>query len=183
MLKSQDFELSGKDEGMAVTLTELPALVADRHARAVLRAVDEDLAGGVVALALHHMKAVRDLGEASLGLLQPFVQGVDLSTLKDWRSVERLQQAALYLHVGFLIGREALEIPVTLTAQMLTSPVADIQVTWCSSHIAAVLHSGKATYRELETVLSTEDVYNLVELINVDAIREWKLSQQKAPNP
>jgi len=26
-------------------------------------------------------------------------------------------------------------------------------------------------------------VYNLVELINVDAIREWKLSQQKAPNP
>lgn len=183
MLKSQTFELGGKDGGTSVILTELPALVADRHARAALKAVDEDPAGGVVALALHHIKAVRALGEPALALLQPFVQGVDLSTIHDWRSIERLQNAAMLLHVGFLIGRESLDIPVTLTGQLLTSPAADVHVNWCSPHVAAVLHSGKATYRELETVLSTEDVYNLVELINVDAIREWRISQTKAPNP
>lgn len=181
MLKSQNFELGGKDAGTRVVLTELPAMVADRYARAALKAVDEDPAGGVVALALHHFKAVRALGEPSLALLQPFVQGADLSALHDWQSVDRLQQAALFLHAGFLIGREALDIPVTLSAQVLTSPVADIHVTFCSPHIAAVLHSGKASYVELETVLSTEDVYNLVELINVDAIREWKLNPPKAP--
>lgn len=183
MLKSQTFTLGGADKGHSITLTELPAMVADRHARAALKAVDEEPGGGVVALALHHFAAVRALGEPSLALLQPFVQGVDLSRLRDWQSVDRLQQAALFLHAGFLIGRQPLDIPVTLTGQMLSSPVADIHVTFCSPHIAAVLHSGKASYVELETVLSTEDVYNLVELINVDAIREWKLNQTKAPTP
>lgn len=180
MLKSQTFTLGGKDAGTKVTLIELPALVADRHARAALRAIGEDLEGGVVALALKHVKAVRALGESSLALLQPFVQGVDLSTLHDWQSVERLQQAALYLHIQFLMGRESVDIPVTLQAQALLSPAADIRASFCSPHIAAVLHSHLATYVELETVLSTEDVFNLVELVNVEAIREWRINQDKA---
>lgn len=179
MLKSQTFTLGGRDEGTQVTLTELPALVADRHARAALKAVDEPTEGGIVALALHHLKAVRALGEASLALLQPFVQGADLRTIKDWRSVERLQQGALLLHVGFLLGRESVEIPITLIGKALLSPAADVRAMSCSPHIAAVLHSDKASYVELETVLSTEDVYNLVELLNVDAIREWHIQQSK----
>lgn len=183
MLKSQTFNLGGKDTGHTATLTELPALVADRHARNALAAAGEPTEGGVVSLAMQHFKAVRALGEPSLALLQPFVQGLDLTTLTDWQSIERLQQAALFLHAGFLLGRETVEVPVTLEAQILLSPAADVRVSFCSPHIASVLHSGKATYRELETVLSTEDVYNLVELINVDVIREWRINQSKAPNP
>ena len=65
--------------------------MADRYARAALKAIGEDLDGGVVALAIKHMKAVKALGEPALALLQPFVQGVDLTTLKDWRSVDKAE--------------------------------------------------------------------------------------------
>jgi hypothetical protein len=180
MLKRQRFALGGKDEGSAIELVELPALVADRHARVALKAVGADLDGGVVALALKHMADVRKLGEPSLALLQPFVVGADLASLHDWRNVERLQQAALFLHVGFLIGRESIDIPVNLQAQILLSTASSVQVAFCSPHIAAVLHFDKATYRELETDLSTEDVFNLVEALNVDAIREYYIHQDKA---
>jgi len=187
MLKSQRVELSGRDAGRVIELTELPALVADRHARAALRAAGVSMDGGVVALSMQHLNAVRALGEPGSQLLQPFVSGMlasghalDMSTdLRDWRNVGRLQQAALLLHVGFLLGREMIEVPVAMQAAAITSGLGETRALFCSPHLATVLHSQLATYRELETELSTEDVFNLLEIINVEAIRDWRHSQTK----
>lgn len=193
MLKTQIVTLSGKDEGRALRLIELPAFVADRAARAALRAIDADLDGSVAALALQHTAAVRALGPRGNDLLLPFIdaQIVDANEsraparpfdiardIRDWRNVERLQHAALLLHVGFLIGREPLAVPVAFQADQILHGGDEIRVTFCSPHIAAVLESGKATYRELETVLSIEDVFNLVEVINVAALKEWAAHQR-----
>lgn len=186
MLKTTRVDLGGADAGRTVELAELPALVADRCARAALAAIGEPPEGGVVALVMKHLDAVRTLGERGMLLLQPFVDGVTESGirldmarhLRDWRNVSRLQQAALLLHVGFLIGRETAEIPVAMQIAVIKSGSADTRALFCSPHIASVLHSEKATYRELETVLSTEDVFNLVELINVEAIHAWRAAQQ-----
>jgi hypothetical protein len=188
VLKSARVELTGRDSGRAIELTELPALVADRCARAALAAIGEAPEGGVVALAMKHTEAVRALGERGSLLLQPFVDGTLVSGerldvvhhLKDWRSISRLQQAALLLHVGFLIGRETVGIPIAMQIASIKSGSADTRAAFCSPHIAAVLHSKQATYRELETVLSTEDVFNLVELVNVEAIHAWRAYQQQA---
>lgn len=187
MLKTQRVTLAGGDAGRVIELTERPALVADRAARAALRAAGAPLGGGVVSLALHHLDAVRKLGEASIALLQPFIDGVlpsgvplDMARdLHDWRNVNRLQQAALLLHVGFLIGREVLEVPVAMQAAAITSGLGETRALFCSPHLATVLHSQLATYRELETVLSTEDVFNLLEIVNVEAIRDWRHAQTK----
>ena len=176
MLKSRTVELFGRDAGVALTLTELPALVADRHARAALQAVGADTRGGVVALAYQHMPAVLKLGEPALDLLAPFV-GDQSAGLKDWRNISRLQQAAVLLHADFLFGRELLEVPVALQTERIVKALPEMSVTFCSPHLAAVLSSRLATYRELETVLSTEDAFNLVELLNVDGIREWRARQ------
>ena len=186
MLKSARVDLAGRDAGRTVELTELPALVADRCARAALLAIGQPVEGGVVALAMKHTDAVRALGERGSLLLLPFVDGVLVSGerldvvhhLKDWRSISRLQQAALLLHVGFLLGRETVEIPVAMQIAAIKAGSAGTRVAFCAPHIAAVLHSDQATYRELETVLSTEDVFNLVELVNVEAIHAWRASQQ-----
>ena len=185
MLKTAQVELSGRDAGRVVELTELPALAADRCARAALAVIGQPLDGGVVALAMKHTQDLRALGERGSRLLLPFVDGVLASGvaldmahhLHDWRNVERLQQAALLLHVGFLIGRETVEIPVAMQINAIKSGMADTRAAFCNPHIAAVLHSKQATYRELETVLSTEDVFNLVELVNVEAIHAWHASQ------
>ena len=187
MLKSQRIELAGKDAGRVIELTELPALVADRYARAALRAAGAPLDGGIVALALQHLPAVRALGERSSQLLQPFVSGVLASGveldvahhLHDWRNVDRLQQAALLLHVGFLVGREMIETPVAMQAAAITSGLGETRALFCSPPLATVLHSQLATYRELETVLSTEDVFNLLEIVNVEAIRDWRHAQTR----
>lgn len=179
MLKHSTIQLSGRDRGVAVTLTELPALVADRHARAALAAIGAPVDGGVVSLALQHVKTVLKSPDTAL-LLQPFVQA-DV-TPRDWLNILALQQAALALHVGFLVGRPQLEIPVGLRVEASRNGAADLGVHFCSPHIATVLHSGRATYRELETVLSTEDVFNLVELTNVEAIRDWRAAQTTGPN-
>jgi hypothetical protein len=40
-----------------------------------------------------------------------------------------------------------------------------------------VINSKYASYVELETVLGTEDVFNLAESINADSLREWMNSQ------
>lgn len=188
MLKTTRVDLAGKDAGRTVELTELPALVVDRCARAALAAIGEPLEGGVVALTLKHLDAIRELGERGSLLLQPFVDGttatgapLDMTRhLRDWRNVSRLQQAALLLHVGFLLGRETVEIPIALQIAAIKSGAGEDRVAFCAPHIAAVLHSKQATYRELETVLSTEDVFNLVELVNVEAIHAWRASQQNA---
>lgn len=184
MLNQRLIQLSGKDAGVALTLTELPALVADRYARAALARVDAEQLGGIVALAMRHTADIRALGEAGQSLLLPFLRAVDadgapfaLETLKDWRNVDRLINAALALHVDFLIGREMIDVPVALQAQMILNTAPDVRVTFCSPHIAAVLQSKHATYRELETVLGTQDVFNLVELINVEAVQEWHAAQ------
>src|SRR6185437_12690395 len=94
--------------------------------------------------------------------------------LKDWRNVERVQQYALHLHVGFLFERESLDVPISFRAEQIMRDSSDISVTFCSGFIATVIQSKLATYRELETVLSTEDAYNLVEILNVDAIQTWQ---------
>lgn len=184
MLKTRTIDLSGRDAGRQIVLTELPALVADRYARTALRRVDGELQGGVVALAMRNQKDVIALGEEGQKLLAPFLGATDayglpfdMNDLKDWRNVARLQQAALLLHVDFLFGRELLDAPVSMRAEQIMSGAADTAATFCSPFIAAVLQSGKASYVELETVLSTEDAFNLVELINVDAIREWHAAQ------
>lgn len=185
MLKSKIIRLSGKDEGLKLRLHELPALVADRHARAALDTLGADKTTGIVALALKHFADIRKLGPAGLDLLMPFVEGTvehdgrsqafDVARhLKDWRNVERVQQLALHLHVGFLFERESLDVPVSFRAEQIMRDSSDISVTFCSGFIATVIQSKLATYRELETVLSTEDAYNLVEILNVDAIQTWQ---------
>lgn len=178
MLKHTSVHLSGRDQGLPVILTELPALVADRHARTALAAIGAPLDGGIVALALQHEQAILAEPERAMELLQPFVCMSAGREVKDWRSVMALQRAALALHVSFLVGRPQLDVPLGLQAESIKSGVSDLGVHFCSPHIATVLHSGRATYRELETVLSTEDVFNLVELANVETIREWRANQQ-----
>ncbi len=181
MLKSITVPLTGADAGTVITLIELPALVADRTARIALAAIGVEPDGGLVDLALVHLEAVRKLGHRGIELLQPFLGDAQDIPLKDWRSVRTLQNAALMLHVGFLAGRPALDIPVRIQAAMLTRGLDTPQASFCSSQIAAVLLSGKASYRELETVLSTEDVFNIVELLNIQALRS--IMSAETPKP
>lgn len=187
MLKHRSYTLAGRDEGLRVRLTELPAMLADGHARQILKLLDEEPDEGIAGLAFRHVKAAQALGADTL---MPFVEGsvvddahrshsLDVKRdIKDWRNIERLQNMALLLHVDFMIGREVIEIPVTLRAQQIMQSAGDFRATFCSAQIAAVLDAGKASYRELETVLSTEDVYNLCEIINISALREWSASQK-----
>lgn len=176
MLKTSSLQLPGRDAGSPITLTELPALVADRFARTALAAIGAPLQGGVVSLALEHVSQVMRHPNGA-ALLQPFVQ-TD-RPVEGWRNVLPVQQAALALHAGFMVGRPQLEIPVAMKSDViLQSGSRDLAVNWCSPHIATVIHSGYASYRELETVLSTEDVFNLVELANLQAVREWHAYQQ-----
>lgn len=182
MLKTTPLELGGKDAGSVITLRELPALVADRHARVLLKQIGADPAGGVVALAMQHMAAIRKLGPRAL---EPFCMakaepGHPLEMVKDWRNIDVVQQAALLLHVGFLVGREQIEVPVTMQAQQILNDTDGVAVTFCSPVIAAVLESELATYRDLETVLSTEDAYNLVELLNVRAVRDYHMRKAES---
>lgn len=183
MLKTTTLTLPGRDYTEPLTLTELPALVADRYARTALSAIGERPDGGVVALALQHLPAVMALGEQALSLLQPFVQAS--RPVRGWQNVLAVQQAALALHVSFLVGRPVLDLPVDFTAACIKQHGGDdLLVHFCSPHISTVLHSGRATYRELETVLSTEDTFNLVELLNVEAVRDWRAHQNAgARNP
>ena len=174
MLKVRTISLRGRDD-CELQLTELPALVADRYARVALRAIGEEPAGGVVALAFKYLHELQQRTDAT-DLLQPFV-GDAGANLADWRNVGRLQQHALALHVDFLLDREAVEIPVAMQADRILQSLPDVNVTFCSPHIAAVLSSRLATYRELETVLSTEDVFNLLEVLSVDNIRDWHAHQ------
>lgn len=185
MLKTREIVLSGRDASRSVMLTELPALTADRHARAALTAAGIDPRGGVVSMAYQHMGAVLALGEKSLELLGPFVgaPAAQREPLRDWRNVARLQQAAVLLHADFLFGRELLEVPVAMRSESIIQALPDSSVNFCSPHISAVLSSRLATYHELETALSTEDVFNLVELLNVDGIREWRARQYIKDHP
>lgn len=179
MLKTSSLNLPGRDEsGGPLIITELPALTADRHARAVLDALGVPNHGGVVSLALEHLPALLRAPDRAVGLLEPFVQAS--RPVRGWQNVLAVQQAALALHVGFLVGRPALEIPVAMRGDSIRrqgGAGGEAAVNFCSPHIATVLHSGHATYRELETVLSTEDVFNIVELVNVEAIRDWRATQ------
>lgn len=179
MLKSIPITLPGRDAETPLTLTELPALVADRHARTALAAIDAPQDGGIVALAFTHVKDVLALGDRGQALLEPFVQAS--RPVRSWRNVLALQQAALALHVGFLVNRPRIELPVLMQAEAIGRGAGELAVHFCSPALATVLHSGRATYRELETVLSTEDAYNLAELVNVEAIREWRAYQSRNP--
>jgi len=192
MLKTYTFKLTGRDAGKSLQLTELPALRADRAARAALRAIGEPEDGGVIALALKHLQRVRAQGDAGLRLLNAFVDAhasdgapVDLAAargfIRDWHNIEKIQQQALYLHAGFILDRTHLDIPVAMTAEQLLHGDPDARVTFCSPMLAAVLESKLATYHELETVLSTEDAFNLQEINNVRAIRNWHESQKDPP--
>lgn len=190
MLKHETITLKGRDAGLKVRLTELPALLADRAARAALKALGQEPAGGIVSLALEHLQAARTAQVTGAVDLQAFVQAdwtdesghmhaLDMRKLSDWRSIEQIQNAALLLHISFLIGRETLEVPVSFQAAQILSKTADVRATWCSPQIAGVLSAKLASYRELETVLSVEDVYNLCEILNVDALRDFQATQVK----
>jgi hypothetical protein len=178
MLKTVTLTLGHADSSAPVTLTELPALIADRYARAALVAAGAPPDGGVVSLAFEHLPAVLRLADQATDLLQPFVQ-TD-RTLRSWQNVFAVQRAALTLHAGFIVERPKLDVPVALMAEQIKRSDPDLGVSFCSAPLAAVLHSGRATYREMETVLSTEDVFNLLELVNVEAIRDWRAHQQDA---
>lgn len=192
MLKTHTLELTGGDAGTVLHLTELPALVADRRARAILKAIGEPLDGGIVALAFKHLAQVRALGPAGLQMLEGFVdaridgelvkldQGDRAPRVRDWRNIEKIQQQALYLHTGFVLEREHVEVPVSMIGDQILHGGVDVRVTFCSPLLAAVLESKLATYRELETVYSTEDVFNLQEINNVRAIRNWHDAQKAA---
>lgn len=177
MLKSITLQLPGRDFD-PLTLTELPALVVDRIARAALTAIGAPLEGGIVGLALQHQALLLKDSEQAVALLEPLVQAS--RPVRSWQNVLAVQQAAMALHVGFLVGRPRVEIPVRMQGETITQD-DDLGVHFCSPQIAAVLHSGRASYRELETVLSTEDVYNLVELLNVESVREWRAHQTTGP--
>lgn len=188
MLKTHTLKLTGRDKGVTLRLTELPALVADRHARSVLRAIGEPEDGGIIAMAFKHLQQVRDRGEAGLRLLNAFVdaraadtgEAVDLAAqgvVKDWRNIEKIQQQALYLHTGFILGRESVDAPIAMQGEQILHGAPEVRVTFCSPLLAAVLESKLATYRELETVLGTEDVFNIQEINNVRAIRNWHESK------
>lgn len=194
MLKTYTLNLTGRDKGVALLLTELPALVADRYARGALRAVGAPADGGIIALAFKHLSQLRARGDDGLRLLNFFVdartmQGgemkpLDLSNpkgfVKDWRNIEKIQQQALYLHTGFILERESVDAPVAMQGDQILHGAPDVRVTFCSPLLAAVLESKLATYHELETVLSTEDCFNLQEINNVRAIRNWHESQKDA---
>lgn len=191
MLKSTTLHLPGRDAYQPndvpdfptsdpVILTELPALVADRYARVALAAIGAPTEGGVISLAMQHLPDVLRLGQDAVALLEPFVRVS--RPIRVWTNILTVQQAALALHTGFIVARPRLEIPVSMQADAIRKSHGDLSVHFCSPHIATVLHSGRATYRELETVLSTEDVFNLVELVNVEAVREWR-AHQPAGNP
>lgn len=185
MLNSRRLRLVGKDEGRALAITERPALVADRCARDVLHRLGEDRSGGIVGLVLKHMPRLRALGPEAHDMLAPLVdlreagEPRSLEDLRDWRNVDRVMQAALALHVDFLVGRDMLEVPVALQAEAIAAGAADAMPCFCAPHIAAVLQSHQATYHELETVLGTQDVFNLVELINAQTVREWRAQQNQ----
>lgn len=193
MLKTYTLNLTGRDKGVSLLLTELPALVADRRARAALRTIGEPEDGGIIALAFKHLPRVRALGEPGLRLLSGFVDAcrtdhptekLDLGApgggIRDWRNIEKIQQQALYLHTGFILERESVDAPVAMQGDQILHGAPEVRVTFCSPLLAAVLESKLATYRELETVLSTEDVFNLQEINNVRAIRSWHESQKAA---
>lgn len=190
MLKTYILNLTGRDKGITLRLAELPALLADRRARQALRAIDEPEEGGVIALAFKHMKTIRARGEEGLRLLNSFVDArtldgapVDLAAagcvVRDWRNIEKIQQQALYLHAGFILERDTVDAPVTMRGEQILHGAPEVVVTFCSPLLAAVLESKLATYHELETVLSTEDVFNLQEINNVRAIRNWHESQRE----
>lgn len=179
MLKTTQLELTGKDRGRPYILTELPALVADRAARRALAAIGAPLDGGVVSLAFEHVQTVLKLGETATALLQTFVQ-LD-RPLRDWRNILTVQQAALALHAGFVLERTPIEAPVAMRAASIKQGDGELVASFCSPGIAAVIQSGRASYRELETVLSTEDAYNLVELLNIEAVRDWHAHQSTRP--
>lgn len=174
MLKSSRLALRDR-AGRPITITELPALVADRHARDALRALGESPDGGVVALTFLHMPRLLKMGAEAIDLLAPFVQADHEPA--GWGGVLAVQQAALALHTSFLIGRPKIEFPVVMQAEAIRRGAGEDGVHFCSPPLAAVLHSGRASYRELETVLSTEDAYNILELLNVEAIRDWRAHQ------
>lgn len=180
MLKTQTLTLTGRDEGLLVTLREKPALIADRYARDILNACDLPDDGGVVALAFKYLTDVRKaLGEDALHVLDVFVDATyaDNARPRDYRTPRRLQDASLMLCAGFIATREAVTMPITMQAETIKAGT-DARVTFCSPFIAAVLDSGKASYVELETVLGTEDAYNLAEILNVGAIRDWRAAQR-----
>lgn len=188
MRKTRTIPLGGADTGRAVTLRELAALPADRLARAALVRVDADPAGGVVALALRHLSDVLALGAEGADLLLPFVdilppaQPGDVRSLDDlqgWRNVQVVQQHALLLHVDFMLGRQMLDIPVGLRGKALEDADPDVAAKFCSPFIAGVLQSDLKLYRDMETFLSTEDVFNMAELLNIEAIRDWQQFQRE----
>lgn len=183
MLKTIDIVLTGRDSGRVVTLTELPALRADAWARAALRALDEDPDDGIIGLALEHSDraqkdeaartAARALIRARIG-----TRPLDLATLQDWRSIFTLQDAVMLLHAGFVVSRKPTELPITFQAIAMGDP-DDLRPSFCSPLLATVLQSGRASYHELDTALSTEDAFNLVELINLDAYYRWRAAQDQ----
>lgn len=184
MLKRRNIQLHGRDGGLTICLTERPALVADRAARTLIASWGAEPSGGVVALTLRHQPELARLGEAAISALAPFVDAYHLdgrpfewNDLQDWRNIARIQQAALLLHVDFLIGREMPDMPVEMRAEAILKGGTSDGVTFCSPFIAGVLQSDLRLYVELETTLSTEDAFNMAELLNLDAIREWRASR------
>ncbi len=179
MLKTQTLVLTGRDEGASLVIQERPALVADRLARALLEAADCDPDGGIVALAFRDLEAVRkSLGENAPRAFQYFVNRTSGTDPTDWRNVERVQNAALVLHAGFAVERKTIEVPVKMQAAMIMHGGADARVTFCSPFIAAVLNSKYASYVELETVLSTEDAFNLSEIVTINALRDFTQAER-----
>lgn len=187
MLKETTITLTGKDTNKLIRLREGAALVTDRLARQVLTRLGEPLTGGIFAVALQHIEKIKALGAECNDLLNAFVQAelmldsgprrLDMQRdLNDWRSVSTLQQTALYLHVGFLLTRQSVDLPVAFRAA--SADKSENHIKWCSPFISSVLDANLATYHEMETSLSTEDVINLLDIVNIRALRDWSAHNQ-----
>jgi hypothetical protein len=150
-------------------LTELPALQADTLARRILARHGLDPDGGVVELVLAHVGHVPDL--RSDPELCAFAPGFDWDSLPGFVDVWRVQDAALLLHAGFAAFRTPLQVPVALQARSIMAGDR-VAPSFCSPTIAAIMSRGLASYADLDSVLSTEDVYNLAELLTAEAIND-----------
>lgn len=151
------------------TVCELPALQADTLARRVLKRHGFDPDGGVLSLTFDALDVPEVRADPDL---LHFMPAFDFAALPSFQAVWELQTSVLLMYSAFILERPPLEWPVRMQADAILRPDA-LRVSFCSPPLALVLSRRLATYAELSRDLSTEAVYNLAELLSVEAINDY----------